>query len=59
MEVNATHGTVVVIEPIDESSHTVVPQLDHPTVQAGKNPWPLGVERQALYAVRLSLQTVG
>lgn len=56
MEMDAAHGTVVLIEPIDEGSHAVVPQLDHPAVKAGKNPWPLGVERQALDAVRLGLQ---
>lgn len=55
MEVNAAHGPVVFIEPIDESSHAVVPQLDHTRMQRGEDPWALGVERQALDAVRLGL----
>ena len=56
MEVHAAHGSIVFIEAIYESSHAIVPQLDHARVQRSQDPWSLGVERQSLDAVRLGLQ---
>lgn len=56
VEVHAAHWAVVLIEAIDERAHAVVPQLDHPAVQRRQDPWALGVERQALDAVRLGLR---
>ena len=57
VEVHAAHGTIVLVETIDEGPHAVVPQLDHTAVQRREDPWPLGVKGQALHAVRLGLRT--
>jgi hypothetical protein len=51
MEVDTADRTVVLVEAVDEGSHAVVPQLDHAAVQGCQDPWPLGVEGQALDAV--------
>ena len=58
VEVNAAHGSVVLIETIDERAHAIVPQLDDAGVQRGEDPRPLRVERQALDAVALGLRWV-
>ena len=49
----ARRRTVMLVEPVDERAHAVVPQLDHAAVQRGQDPWPLGVEGQALHPVAL------
>ena len=56
VEVDSPHGPVVLVEPVDEGAHSVVPQLDHSTVEGGEDPWPLGVEGEALDPVRFGLE---
>ena len=51
MKMHAAHGSVVLVEAVDESAHSIVPELNNTAVQAGQNPWPLGMERQTLDAV--------
>ena len=58
MEADAAHGTVVLVETIDQGTHAIVPQLDHTAVQGREDPWALRVERQALDAVALGLRWV-
>ena len=58
VEAHPADGSVVLVEPIDERPHPVIPQLDHPAVQRREDPWPLRVEREALHAVRLGLHRV-
>ena len=58
VEAHPADGSVVLVEPIDERPHPVIPQLDHPAVQRREDPWPLRVEREALHAVRLGLRCV-
>lgn len=36
----------MLIVSVNEGAHTVVPQLDHPIVKAGQDPWPGRVEGQ-------------
>jgi hypothetical protein len=57
VEVDAANGAVVLVEAVYQGTHAVVPQLDHPRVQRGEDPWALGVERQPLDPVRLGLRT--
>ena len=56
VEVNSANRTVVLIEAINESAHTVVPELDDATVQTRQDPWPLSVEAQSLHSVTLRLE---
>ena len=56
MKVNTTNRTFVLVEPIDQSTHTIIPELDHTTVQTGEDPWSLRVEGEALHSVTLRLK---
>lgn len=47
VEVNSTHGAIVLVKSIDKRAHAIVPQLDDSAVQARQDPWPLRVEAQA------------
>ena len=46
----------MLVEPIDQSTHTIIPELDHTTVQTGEDPWSLRVEGEALNSVTLRLE---
>ena len=46
----------MLVESIDQSTHTVIPELDHTTVQTGEDPWPFRVEGEALHSVTLCLE---
>lgn len=41
--------TFVLVKLVNESAHSIVPQLDDSVVQTCKNPWPLGMETEAWY----------
>ena len=56
MKMNTTNRSFVLVESIDQSTHTVIPELDHATVQTGEDPWPFGVEGEALDSVTLRLE---
>lgn len=56
VEVDAADGAVVLLEAVDERPHAVVPELDDTAVEAGEDPWTLGVEAQPLNAVALGLE---
>lgn len=53
---DATNGSIVLVEAINESAHAVIPELDDATVQTRQDPWALGVEAQPLNSVTLSLE---
>lgn len=40
VEVDSSDWTVVLFEPINQGSHTVVPELDRRGVEGDENPWP-------------------
>lgn len=40
VEVDSSDRTVVLFEPINQGSHTVVPELDRGGVEGDENPWP-------------------
>ncbi len=44
MEVDTPNGTFMLIKAVNECAHPIIPQLNHTTVQAAKNPWPFGME---------------
>lgn len=46
----------MLVKSIDQSTHTIIPELDHTTVQTGENPWSFRVEGQTLNSVTLSLE---
>ena len=56
VKMNTTNRTFVLVEPIDQSTHTIIPELDHTTVQTGEDPWSLRVEGEALNSVTLRLE---
>ena len=56
MEVNAAHGTVVLVEAIDQRLHAVVPELHYAVVQRCENPRPVRVEGEPLHPVALRLK---
>ena len=56
MEANATHRALVVLETLVDRPCLVVPQLDRPIVQRGRQQRKLGMERNALDPVRLGLK---
>lgn len=56
MEMNATHGSIVLVEAINESAHAVIPELDDATVQTRQDPWPLAVEAQPFHSITLRLE---
>jgi hypothetical protein len=53
---NAPHWPVVLIEPVDERAHAVIPQLNNTAVQAREDPWPPRVEAQPLHPIALRLE---
>ena len=53
---NAPHRPVMLIEPVDERAHAVIPQLNNPAVQAREDPWPPRVEAQPLHPIALRLK---
>lgn len=44
MEIDSSNGADMLIEPVDEGAHTVVPQLDGAIVETGQNPWSVWVK---------------
>lgn len=56
MEMNTTNRSFVFVESIDQSTHTIIPELDHATVQTRENPWSFRVETQTLNSVTLGLE---
>ena len=56
MKMDTTDRTFVLVESIDQSAHTIIPELDHATVQTGEDPWAFGVEGEALDSVTLRLE---
>lgn len=50
--------TIMLVETLEEGSHSVVPQLDRAIVKSSKDPWTLWVESNTLDAVALGLELV-
>ena len=36
--------TFMLVKLVNECAHAVIPQLDHPAVQTGQNPWSFWME---------------
>lgn len=53
MKIHTSNRPLVLIKPINKRSHPVVPQLNHPAVQRGQYPWPLGMETESLHSITL------
>lgn len=56
MKVNTANGAIMLVKAVDESVHTVVPELDHATVKTGQDPWPFAMETQSLNPITLRLK---
>lgn len=56
MEVDATNRPIMLVKAVNKSAHSVVPELDHPAVQAGKDPWPLAMKAQPFHPITLRLK---
>ena len=41
MKVDAPHRSIMLLKPVDESSHAIVPQLYSGRVEGDKYPWPV------------------
>lgn len=50
--------TIVFVKTLEESSHSVVPQLDRAIVKSSEDPGTLWVESDTLDAVALGLELV-
>lgn len=53
---DAAHRAVVLVESVDESAHSVIPELDHTAVKTRQDPWPLAVKAQPFDPITLGLE---
>lgn len=53
---NTTYRAIVLVKTVDESAHSVIPELDHTAVETGQDPWPLAVKAQPLHSITLGLE---
>lgn len=53
---DAADWSIVLIKPINESPHPVIPELDHTAVKTRQDPWPLTMEAQSLHSIALRLK---
>ena len=53
---DATHRAIMLVKTVDESAHSVIPELDHTAVETGQDPWPLGVKAQPFHPITLRLE---
>jgi len=53
---NTTNRSFVFVESIDQSTHTIIPELDHATVQTRENPWSFRVKTQSLNSVTFGFE---
>jgi hypothetical protein len=51
-----SHRTIVFLKPVNQGSHTVVPELDGRRMQGYEDPWALAVEGDALSPRGLGLE---
>ena len=47
VEADASHGSIVFVELLNECAHAVVPQLDEAVVKTRQHPWSFRVERKS------------
>lgn len=53
---NTANGAIMLVEPINESAHAIIPELDHATVETRQDPWPLAMETQTFHSITLRLK---
>ena len=56
MKVDASDGSVVLLEAVDEDSHLEVPELDRTRVEGRREQGQPRVERDPFHPVRLGLE---
>lgn len=56
MEMNAADRAIVLVEPVNQRPHPVIPELDYAAVETRKDPWPLSVKAKPLDPVALRLE---
>ena len=56
VKMNTTNRSVVFLKRIDQSSHTIIPELDGASVQTGENPWSFRVKAQTSNLVATGLE---
>ena len=56
VEVDASNGSLMFLEGIDKGSYFVVPELNNPVVQTGKDPGTTGMEGNSLDALAFGLK---
>lgn len=56
VEVDTADGAIVLVEAVYDGAHAVIPELDHPAVEAGQDTWPSPVEAQTLLPVALRFE---
>ncbi|GER35508.1 SusC/RagA family TonB-linked outer membrane protein [Striga asiatica] len=53
---NPSNRPIVLVKPINESAHAIIPELDHATVKTRQDPWPLAMETQSFHSIALRLK---
>jgi hypothetical protein len=56
VKADTAHRAVVLVKPVQQRAHAVVPELHNAVVKRGEHPGPAGVEGQALHPVALGLE---
>lgn len=56
VKMDTTDWSIVLVESINESTHPVIPELDHTAVKTCQDPWPLSMETQSLHPIALRLK---